>query len=137
MISIRYTGNQSEVMRGQPEGRVANVTLSWDLGRADTTQPPRQVAGTDIHAYREDSISRHSLWDFLQFTACVTCFITTTKCGAKVTQGKKHFLQLTVEGQSVVAGKTQRCEHEAERHIVLTGREQRDECWYTVSSFFI
>lgn len=137
MISIRYTGDQSEVMRGQPEGRVANVALPWDLGRADTTQPPRQVAGRDIHAYREDSISRPSLWDFLQFTWCVTCFITATKCGAKVTQGRKHFFRLTVEGQSVVAGKTRRCEHEAERHIVPTGREQREMNAGTLSPPFL
>lgn len=40
LISIRYTGDQSEVTRSQPEGRAANVVQSWDL---DTTQTPRQV----------------------------------------------------------------------------------------------
>lgn len=40
LISIRYTGDQSEVTRSQPEGRAANVAQSWDL---DTTQTPRQA----------------------------------------------------------------------------------------------
>ena len=65
---------------------------------------------------------------------CVICFITATKCGAKGTQGRKHFLWLTVKGQSVMAGKTRWCEHEAVHHIVLTVREQR-EMQYTMEYF--
>lgn len=45
LISITYPGNKSEVMRGQPGGRSANVAQSWDLGRADRTQTPRHMAG--------------------------------------------------------------------------------------------
>lgn len=93
-------------MRGQPEGRAANVAQPWDLGRADTTQTPRQAAGTDMHDYRDNSIGgQRSLWDFLQLTVCVTCFIPATKCGAEVTRRRKLFLWLTAEGQTVCHGR--------------------------------